>query len=443
MRRRASRVKRTGPKKVNVPDLSGLTRSQAQAALSALGLSYSESAADTSDSLLTNKIQSQALSFNSTVLVGSSVSFVYYTYVPTITYGACEAYGDGVNVGSGTQCAGTYYQSYTDFSYNTRKKIYSDGVWDGVSYTTSGCGAATSRTITGSSQVDGLCGYTPPCVISSYSGWSYSGITWSGSCPSGTESGTATSRSRTDNCGNTYYETGSYAQSRSCTPPCTISSYSAWSYSSITWSGNCVSSTESGTATARSRTDNCNNTYNESGSYAVTRSCTPPAVVWYCTSNYVNGGGGQFTWDSNITGSVCGDYAYSCSTSGYPGTPTIPNCCSGLNGLPCGYNNTGIYNCAGTCVGASSPPASCVCNYSDMGSYHYAPECCPSGAQRSGSLGGTTTGSCCPNVTKPSKFVCKSYDVTNSASNNYYTCYYTGECAANNNSDGTRAVCYV
>ena len=389
MRRRAGKAKKTGVRKVNAPNLSGLTRSQAQAALSAVGLVYSESTTNTSDSGLTNYIQSQNKSSGETVLIGSSISFVYYNYVPAavITYGSCEAYGSPVqNLGSGNQCSGTLYQEYTDYRYNTRKKIFSDGVWDGSSYTTSGCGTTDSRSVTSSSEIAGLCGVAAPC---------------------------------------------------------TISSYSAWSYSSITWSGNCVSSTESGTATARSRTDNCGNTYNESGSYAVSRSCTPPAVTWYCTSNYVNGGGGQFTWDSNITGSVCGDYAYSCSTSGYPATPTIPNCCSGLNGLPCGYNNTGTYNCDGTCVGASSPPASCVCNYSDQGSYHYAPECCPSGSQRSGSLGGTTTNACCPNVSKTAKFVCKSYDVTNSASNNYSTCYYTGECAANNNSDGSRSVCYV
>jgi hypothetical protein len=441
-----SRGSRSSKRKVSVPSLSSRSRSQAQNDLVSRGLSYSDSSQNTSTSGLNLTVASQSVASGDIVLLGSNVSFVYYNYVapPVITYGACVAYGSAVaNLGSGTQCSGTYYQNYTDYRYNTRRQILSDGVWDGSSYDTSGCGTTDSRSITSSAEVAGQCGVPVPCTISSYSGWSYSSITWSGSCPSGTESGTATSRSRTDNCGNTYNESGSYAVSRSCTPPCTISSYSAWSYSSITWSGNCVSSTESGTATARSRTDNCGNTYNETGSYAVSRSCTPPAVTWYCTSNYVNGGGGQFTWDSNITGSACGDYAYSCSTSGYPATPTIPNCCSGLNGLPCGYNNTGTYNCDGTCVGASSPPASCVCNYSDQGSYHYAPECCPSGSQRSGSLGGTTVNACCPNVSKTAKFVCKSYDVTNSASNNYSTCYYTGECAANNNSDGSRSVCYV
>ena len=39
------------------------------------------------------------------------------------------------------------------------------------------------------------------------------------------------------------------------------------------------------------------------------------------------------------------------------------------------------------------------------------------------------------------KYVCKYYDAYNSNSNNYSTCYYEGECAANNNSDGSRSTC--
>jgi hypothetical protein len=85
----------------------------------------------------------------------------------------------------------------------------------------------------------------------------------------------------------------------------------------------------------------------------------------------------------------------------------------------------------------------CVCNYTDMGSYHYSPQCCPGGSQRTGSLSGTTTNACCPNVTKTQKWQCKSFDVTNSASANYSTCYSVGECAANFNSDGSRTICYV
>jgi hypothetical protein len=450
---------RGSKRKSVVPNLSSRTRSQAQSDLTARGFSYTESTETTGNSSLNLNVISQSVTSGETILYGSSISFVYYNYVdptvytygpcqaydsnvsyscvgggqnqattttyrrrqlladgvgtgsyeecsstssttgsqytdgvcgytaPTITYGSCVAYGSPIaNLGSGNQCSGSFYQTYTDYRYSTRRQIFVNGSWDGSSYDTSGCGTADSRSITGSSQIDGLCGYAAPCSITSYSGWSYSNITWSGSCPSGTESGTATSRSRTDN---------------------------------------------------------CNNTYNESGSYSVSRSCTPPAVVWYCTSNYVNEVGGQFTWDSNITGSACDNYAFACSTSGYPATPSIPNCCSGLNGNPCGYNNTGTYNCAGTCVGASSPPETCVCNYSDLGSYHYSPQCCPGGSQRTGSLSGQTVNSCCPNVSKTQKFECKSYDVTNSASVNYFQCYSVGECAANSNPDGSRTVCYV
>jgi hypothetical protein len=46
-------------------------------------------------------------------------------------------------------------------------------------------------------------------------------------------------------------------------------------------------------------------------------------------------------------------------------------------------------------------------------------------------------------VSKTQKFECKSYDVTNSASVNYFQCYSVGQCAANSNPDGSRTVCYV
>ena len=88
-------------------------------------------------------------------------------------------------------------------------------------------------------------------------------------------------------------------------------------------------------------------------------------------------------------------------------------------------------------------PAPCVCDYTDMGSYHYSPQCCPAGTQRTGSLSGVTSGSCCPNVYKTAKYVCKYYDAYNSESVNYYQCFYEGECAALQNPDGSRATCYV
>jgi hypothetical protein len=81
MRRRSGIGKKTGVRKVNVPNLSGLTRSQAITAIQAAGLNYSESTTDTSDSGLTNYIQSQGTSSGDTVLIGTSLPFVYYNYV--------------------------------------------------------------------------------------------------------------------------------------------------------------------------------------------------------------------------------------------------------------------------------------------------------------------------------------------------------------------------
>jgi hypothetical protein len=97
-----------------------------------------------------------------------------------------------------------------------------------------------------------------------------------------------------------------------------------------------------------------------------------------------------------------------------------------INGL-CGYTE----------------PVACVCNYTDYGSYHYSPQCCPSGAQRTGSLSGSTSGACCPTVNKTLRYNCTNYDVTNSASANYYDCYSVGQCAAQNNASGNRSTCYI
>ena len=97
-----------------------------------------------------------------------------------------------------------------------------------------------------------------------------------------------------------------------------------------------------------------------------------------------------------------------------------------INGL-CGYTE----------------PVACVCNYTDYGSYHYSPQCCPSGAQRTGSLSGSTSGACCPTVNKTLRYNCTNYDVTNSASANYYDCYSVGQCAAQFNASGNRTTCYI
>lgn len=406
MPRRTGRSSRGGIRKVTIPSLSGLTRTQAQSLLSSLGLTYIESTSDTSDSGLTNYIQSQSLSSGSTVVIGSAIPFAYYTYVNpiTYTYGPCEAYGSPIaNLGNSTGCSGTYYQERTTYRYNTRKKIYANGVWDGVSYSTDGCGTTDVLVATSSNQIDGLCGYSAPppaCTISSYSAWSYSNITWSGSCPSGTESGTASSRSRTDNCGNTYNESGSYAVTRSCTPPATITygaceiygdsigtgadgtqcsgtAYQTWQdynyaqrekvYVNGSWDGSSYRYGYCSAGTQRVVT----------GTYYIDGLCgytAPPATItWYCTESYNGGGVGNCgystaTYNNSASGS---GYSRSCSTSGYPS-------CQSTNPTP-------------------------VCT-----SY---------------------------------KYNCKSYDVTNPASTNYYDCYGVGDCTAPRNPDGSRTSC--
>ena len=83
MRRSRSRVRRFGNigiKKVIVPDLSGLTRSQAQATLSAAGLSWTETPSTTSNININLNIVSQGTAAGTTVLIGSQVPFTYYNY---------------------------------------------------------------------------------------------------------------------------------------------------------------------------------------------------------------------------------------------------------------------------------------------------------------------------------------------------------------------------
>jgi hypothetical protein len=258
------RTGKHGRRKVTVPNLSGLTRSQAQSAITSRGLQYSESSTTTSDLNNSDKISSQSIAAGAAVLFGETIPFVYFNYVnpvvitygscqaydsstsyvciggnqnqettttyrrrqvladgvwngtyeecssstttgsaqytdgrcgytaPTITYGPCEAYGSGTNIGSGSQCSGTYYQTYTDYRYNTRKKIYSNGVWDGSSYTTSGCGTTDVRSIDSSSQVNGQCGYVAPPTITYGSCEAYGSYTGTGA--TGTQ------------CSGTYYQ---------------------------------------------------------------------------------------------------------------------------------------------------------------------------------------------------------------------------------------------
>lgn len=321
-------------KKITVPNLSGLSRSQAQSVLNMLGINYAESTTTTSDSSLTSKVSSQNYNPGETLTIGSTLSFVYYNYVPAVvvTYGGCEAYGAGTNIGSGSYCDGTYTVSYTDYRYSARRAIYYNGSWDGSSYTTAGCSTVDSRSINSYTQINGSCGYTPPAPVISY-----------GSC--------------------IVYQEFNFTGSE------------------------------------------CSGTYNR------------PV--------YTNVKEKRREIYSN--GSATGTYDYNCTAD----TTTTYGSYSQTNGV-CGY---------------TTPAPACVCNYStsDTSSIHFAPECCPGGSQRSGSLSGTTTNACCPNVSKSATgtYQCKAYDVNDPTSTNYYNCYSVGACSAPRNPDGSRSACYA
>lgn len=71
---------------VLVPDLSGLTNNQAEAAIIAAGLTYSGSSSTTTNNQsLANQIVSQLPNANDLVPYESGVSFIYYNYVATTT----------------------------------------------------------------------------------------------------------------------------------------------------------------------------------------------------------------------------------------------------------------------------------------------------------------------------------------------------------------------
>lgn len=107
------------PRKTTVPDLTGLTRTQAQAAITAAGLVYSESATTGADSGQDQKILSQSSAANQVVLVGDTVPYTYYSYV----YGGFGFYG------------GFYHGFYHGFGFYGGFGFYSAfGFYGGFSF---------------------------------------------------------------------------------------------------------------------------------------------------------------------------------------------------------------------------------------------------------------------------------------------------------------------
>jgi hypothetical protein len=70
-----------GTRKVEVPDLSILSISDARTALTNLGLNYSDISTNTGVSVDNTKVFGQSPAAGTIVLLGSSVSIDYYTYI--------------------------------------------------------------------------------------------------------------------------------------------------------------------------------------------------------------------------------------------------------------------------------------------------------------------------------------------------------------------------
>jgi hypothetical protein len=216
---------------------------------------------------------------------------------------------------------------------------------------------------------------------------------------------------------------------------CTAGYINDWTYGGVTWSGNCVSNSEAGTFSYRYATYRNSDCTTEDiyqyGSYATSRYCVPT-----CTAGWIDD---DYTYNVTWSG-VCESNSLEGGTSaGRTRNYRYADCSTAL------ITEQGPFYRTRACT--YTPPPECVCNYTTTPtqSYHYAPECCPGGSRRAGSLSGNTVNACCPNVSKTAtgKYACKSFDVTNAASSNYSTCFSVGACDARFNSDGSRDACYA
>jgi hypothetical protein len=157
---------------------------------------------------------------------------------------------------------------------------------------------------------------------------------------------------------------------------------------------------------------------------------------------------------------TCNSYSPSNGTYPYTGTDPYGTCASGsryyrICVTPSGCANRDDW---GSCVPVTTtttttttttaaPTTQCVCNYSDMGTYYYSPQCCNAGASYTGLPAGLSpSGGCCPNVSKPVAtttttaaptttsrplvyWKCNSSDVANPSN----PCGYVGQCLYDGN----------
>lgn len=109
------------------------------------------------------------------------------------------------------------------------------------------------------------------------------------------------------------------------------------------------------------------------------------------------------------------------------------------------------YGAVTTTTTTTTTTTSCTCSYSDSGSYYFSPQCCGTGSPISGlptvynsgnsictTCYPSTSGSCCPNISK-AYTKCSATDVSSSSSPVYFYCYSTGQCI--NSSQGAGGTC--
>jgi hypothetical protein len=173
---------------VQVPDISGLTRSQAQSAITSSGLSFLESDApiDTSNSSLDGKTALQSLTAGTLVDYETTISYSYYRYVApapvgpyvvnTVQVSGTCSYTQSSLIG--TSCSGTTkVTNYTIYQYTQYRRDWSDGTSD---YFLSYCGSYNDSFEQANSTE---CGYVVPTCVPNYQPTT----SWIGNCINGSQ----------------------------------------------------------------------------------------------------------------------------------------------------------------------------------------------------------------------------------------------------------------
>jgi hypothetical protein len=186
---------------VAVPNLSGLSRSAAQTAITNAGLTFFENTTpvDTTNSSLDNKVSGQSLIAGTLVDYETVVSYSYNRYVapppsgPTLVLPVLRitntVYGLDYQCSGFTRIITTTEQVQISYRYN-----YSDGTFDIVRAAAED-GPVTLTNDKSYQYNSAECGYVPPALCNST--YVDDPPVWSGACINGTQTGTITARDTT------------------------------------------------------------------------------------------------------------------------------------------------------------------------------------------------------------------------------------------------------